>query len=125
MTMDRFDEDGSYPVTRFVSRGISIGRGGRVAGDVQTLASMSAGAACSANRKRSGHTQLFSCVSGEGWGRGASDSRIAIRSRRAVGWIPGECQEPGSEGGMMTIIVEGQHLDPSKFMPELLDGMDS
>jgi mannose-6-phosphate isomerase-like protein (cupin superfamily) len=54
--------------------------------------------------------QLFAVVEGEGWVRGASSDRVAIRAGQAVFWESGEDHEAGTDTGMVAIVVEGNML---------------
>lgn len=63
--------------------------------------------------------QLFLVVNGEGWVRGPSDARIPIRAGNAAYWEKDEWHESGSSNGMTVMIIEGDELKPSEFMPLL------
>lgn len=63
--------------------------------------------------------QLFLVVDGEGWVRVANEEKIAVQKGVAVYWTPGEEHESGSKTGMVAMIVEGDHLDPAKYLKEL------
>jgi quercetin dioxygenase-like cupin family protein len=61
--------------------------------------------------------QLFLVVQGEGWVRGESPGRIAIRAGQAAYWEKDEWHEAGTEIGMTAVIIEGTGSDPLKQMP--------
>ncbi|MGO8946091.1 MAG: cupin domain-containing protein [Ktedonobacterales bacterium] len=65
--------------------------------------------------------QLFLVVQGEGWVRGADLSEpVTIHAGQAAFWESGEWHGAGSDNGMMAIVVEGEGLDPSQLIPEVL-----
>ncbi|MFY0544586.1 cupin domain-containing protein [Brevibacillus sp. H7] len=63
--------------------------------------------------------QLFLVVQGEGWVRGEGEERVRIEAGQAVFWETGEGHESGTESGMTAIVIEGDQLDPSQYMPAL------
>ncbi|HEV8191235.1 MAG TPA: cupin domain-containing protein [Ktedonobacterales bacterium] len=62
--------------------------------------------------------QLFLVVEGEGWVRGEGPERRAIRAGQAAFWENGEWHESGSEQGMVAMVIEGEALDPGRFLRE-------
>jgi quercetin dioxygenase-like cupin family protein len=60
--------------------------------------------------------QLFLVVAGEGWVRGASPGKTAIKAGQAAYWQEGEWHAAGTETGMTAIIIEGANFDPAQFM---------
>lgn len=65
--------------------------------------------------------QLLLVVEGEGWVRVANGEKISVKKGVAVFWSPGEDHESGSDTGMVAFVVEGDHLDPVKYLKELED----
>ncbi len=63
--------------------------------------------------------QLFLVVQGAGWVRGHSPERLSISANQAAFWEKGEWHESGTDSGMTAIIIEGDDLDPARFMPAL------
>jgi quercetin dioxygenase-like cupin family protein len=63
--------------------------------------------------------QLFLVVQGEGWVRGEGPERRSITAGQAAFWEGGEWHEAGADTGMMAIVIEGEALDPTLFMPEV------
>jgi quercetin dioxygenase-like cupin family protein len=62
--------------------------------------------------------QLFLVVAGEGWVRGNAETRRPVHAFEAAFWRGGEWHESGSETGMTAVVIEGEGIDPSSFMPE-------
>ncbi len=60
--------------------------------------------------------QLFLVMSGEGWVRGPEPERTAITTGQAAFWDVGEEHESGSETGMVAFVIEGDTLDPDRFL---------
>jgi mannose-6-phosphate isomerase-like protein (cupin superfamily) len=54
--------------------------------------------------------QLFLFVQGEGWVRGETDEKLAVREGQAI------FSEQGTETGMTAVIIEGIHIDPAELM---------
>ncbi|HYK72641.1 MAG TPA: cupin domain-containing protein [Pseudoneobacillus sp.] len=63
--------------------------------------------------------QLFLVVEGEGWVRVSNGEKFPVHKGVAVYWTPGEEHESGSETGMVAFVVEGDHLNPLKYLKEL------
>lgn len=63
--------------------------------------------------------QLFLVVSGDGWVRGENDERVPISAGQAAFWIAGEGHESGTQSGMVALVIEGEGLEPERFMPLL------
>lgn len=61
-------------------------------------------------------SQLFLLVQGEGWIRGETEEKLAIREGRAIFWEQGEWHESGTETGMTAVIIEGINIDPAELM---------
>ena len=61
--------------------------------------------------------QLLLVVQGEGWVRGKSPDKTAIRAGQAAFWEKGEWHESGTETGMTAVIIEGSDVNPAKLMP--------
>lgn len=62
--------------------------------------------------------QLFLVVDGEGWVRGKDDTeRVSISAGQAAFWLAGEGHESGSDEGMVVMVIEGEGLEPERFMP--------
>lgn len=64
--------------------------------------------------------QLFLVVEGEGWVRGESSRRQAIKKGQAAYWEKDEWHESGTETGMTAVVIEieAQAFDPGGVMPE-------
>jgi quercetin dioxygenase-like cupin family protein len=61
--------------------------------------------------------QLFLLVQGEGWIRGETDEKLAVREGQAVFWEQGEWHESGTDTGMTAVIIESITMEPAKLMP--------
>jgi len=68
---------------------------------------------------RAAAPQLFLLVEGQGWVRGDSDEKHAIRGGQAVFWEKDEWHESGTETGLTAVIIEAVTIDPAKLMPPL------
>lgn len=60
--------------------------------------------------------QLLLIVEGEGWVRVLEGDKIAVQKGTAVFWSPGENHESGSTAKMTAIVVEGENLEPEKYL---------
>jgi hypothetical protein len=119
MRLFRFDPAVAHPITQYDSHGVSIGRGARYSGDVQIgFFHIQAGGVVGYHPASA--PQLFMVVTGEGWVRGEDEARMPIRPGQAAFWVAGEHHESGSDTGMAAVVIEGNGLDPSRYMPELL-----
>jgi quercetin dioxygenase-like cupin family protein len=63
--------------------------------------------------------QLFLLMEGEGWIRGGTEEKHAIRQGQAVFWEKDEWHESGTETGMTAVIIEGININPAELMPLL------
>ncbi|WP_134685472.1 cupin domain-containing protein [Brevibacillus migulae] len=72
---------------------------------------------------QAGMPQLFLVVQGEGWVTDESRSKVPIKAGQAAYWTAGEWHESGTDTGMMAIIIESDHMDPSRSMTELMQGI--
>jgi hypothetical protein len=62
--------------------------------------------------------QLFLVVAGAGWVRGEAEMRCPIAAFEAAFWQGGEWHEAGSETGMTVFVIEGEGVDPARYLPE-------
>lgn len=67
-------------------------------------------------------SQLFLLVQGEGWIRGETEEKLAVREGWAIFWEQGEWHESGTETGMTAVIIEGINIDPAELMLPLQEG---
>jgi quercetin dioxygenase-like cupin family protein len=63
--------------------------------------------------------QLFVVVDGSGWVTGDDGRKVPIRAGQAAFWEDGETHESGTDGGMRVIVVEGESIDPTRYMGEI------
>lgn len=63
--------------------------------------------------------QLFAVVAGNGWVSGEGGGRTPIKAGQAAFWADGESHECGTDGGMTVIVVEGEDVDPARYMGEI------
>ena len=63
--------------------------------------------------------QLLLLVQGDGWIRGETEEKLAVREGQAIFWEQGEWHESGSENGMTAVIIEGINIHPAEHMPLL------
>ena len=121
MRLFRFDPAVAHPITQHASRGVAIGRGVRLENSERVQVScfhFEAGGVVGFHQAAGG-AQLMMVVGGEGWVRGEEEERTPIRPGEAAFWEDGEGHESGSDSGMTAIVVEGNGLDPTVFMPEI------
>jgi mannose-6-phosphate isomerase-like protein (cupin superfamily) len=120
MKLYRFDQEVGYTIDKFDSVNAAFAR------IVRTQEAVSIGCIRLGAQSVLGYhpavvDQLFIVVDGAGWVRGQDDAkRVPIRAGQAAFWVAGEGHESGSEEGMVVMVVEGERLEPDKFMP-LLD----
>ena len=61
--------------------------------------------------------QLFLVVSGRGWVRTAEDDEYRrVIAGHAVYWQAGEKHETMTHNGLTAIVIEGENVDPDKYM---------
>lgn len=61
--------------------------------------------------------QMFLVVQGQGWVRDEVSSHIPTTTGQVAFWEKGEWHESGTDTGLMTIILEGDLLNPADYMP--------
>ncbi|MDZ5471504.1 cupin [Bacillus sp. 31A1R] len=61
--------------------------------------------------------QLFLVIEGEGWVSGPDHIKLPIKAGQAAFWVTGENHESGTENMMKAVVIEGDNLNPEKFMP--------
>lgn len=62
--------------------------------------------------------RLFLVVTGSGWVADASGRRRALGAGEAAFWRGGELHESGSEVGMGVVVLEGEGLEPERWMTD-------
>ena len=122
MKMYRFDPTVGHPITQFDSTFI-MARIIRLAGRDATDGDIHIGCMHIPADGRVGYhqatvPQLFLVVAGEGWVRGDAETRRPVHAFEAAFWHRGEWHESGSETGMTALVIEGEGVDPTLFMPE-------
>ena len=119
MRLFRCDETAGHPITEFGSSNVVISGVVRTDGPVQ-IGRMQLGPGGIVGYHQAVGPQLILVlvVAGEGWVRGAGPERHAIAAGQAAFWDDGEWHESGSEHGMIAIVIEGDELDPSRFLQE-------
>ena len=63
--------------------------------------------------------QLFMVVQGEGEVRGEEEQWVAIQAGQAAFWQAGEGHETTTENGLVAIVIEGEGLEPGRWMQSL------
>lgn len=61
--------------------------------------------------------QLLLVINGEGYVRGEKEEYASVQSGDAVFWEKDEWHETKTSTGLTAIVIEGEELDPSSFMP--------
>nr|WP_304217012.1 cupin [Fredinandcohnia onubensis] len=61
--------------------------------------------------------QLLLILNGEGYVRGDKEEYIKVQAGDAVFWEKDEWHETKTDKGLTAIVIEGEELDPSSFMP--------
>ena len=64
--------------------------------------------------------QLFLIVSGAGWVATEDGETVELKAGMAAFWEAGEWHESGSHNGLMAIVIEGDGIDPSQTMQEIV-----
>src|SRR5262245_57500514 len=60
-----------------------------------------------------GFCQLFLVVEGSGWAAGEDGQRVNLSAGQGVSFEMGEVHAKGSETGMIAIMVQATHIDPT------------
>jgi quercetin dioxygenase-like cupin family protein len=98
-------------ITRFDSRGATIGGVARASGTVRlSVLLLAADSVVGAHPAAS--PQLFLVVSGSGWARSGDEPRSTLAAGEAALWEVDEVHESGSEGGLTALIVEADAIEP-------------
>jgi len=98
-------------LTRFDSRGATIGGVARASGAVRvSLLQLAADAVVGAHPAAS--PQLFLVVAGSGWTRSGEEPRSPVAAGEAALWDVDELHESGSEHGLTAVIVEADAIEP-------------
>jgi quercetin dioxygenase-like cupin family protein len=113
----RCDETTGHAITQFGSTNVVISGIVRTEGPLQ-IGRMQLGPGGVVGYHQAMGPQLFLVVNGEGWVRGEGPERHAITAGQAAYWKDGEWHESGSEHGMVAVVIEGDTLDPGRFMRE-------
>jgi quercetin dioxygenase-like cupin family protein len=117
MRLYRCDETTGHPITQFGSMNVVISGILRTSGAVQ-IGRMQLEPGGLVGYHQAVGPQLFLVVAGEGWVRGEGPECHAIGPGKAAYWEAGEWHESGSEQGMVAVVIEGEALDPGRFMHE-------
>lgn len=62
--------------------------------------------------------QLLLIVAGEGAVRSDGKPKTTVKAGDAVFWEKGEGHETSTKSGLTAIVIEGEELNPSDFMPQ-------
>ena len=108
MKLVRFDA--ADPITRFDSRGATIGGIARCRGEVRlSLAVLGPGGAIGLHEAAS--PQLLLVVEGAGRVRGADGEPAEVQAGGGVLWEAGEQHETTTERGLRAVVVEADSLE--------------
>ncbi|WP_077595826.1 cupin domain-containing protein [Oceanobacillus kimchii] len=61
--------------------------------------------------------QLFLIMSGEGYVRSEKEEYLKVQTGDAVFWDKDEWHETKTNDGLTAIVIEGEKLSPSSYMP--------
>lgn len=114
----RFDQEAGRKIDRFDSVHATISRILQTPGPVH-IGCIHLGAGGVVGYHPAVVPQLFLVVSGEGWVCGEEGERVLISAGQAAFWTAGEGHESGTETGMAALIIEGEGLEPERYMPQL------
>jgi quercetin dioxygenase-like cupin family protein len=115
MVIFRFDPNVGQEITQHGSVGVTLSRILHVTREAYIRCfHLSAGGVVGYHQALT--PQLFLVVNGTGWVRDESNTRFIIQVGQAAFCAKGEWHESGTADGMMAIVVEGENLDPQKFM---------
>ena len=117
MRFFRCDETTGHPITQFGSINVVISGVVQTSGAVQ-IGRMQLGPGDVVGYHQATKPQLFFVVEGAGWVRSEGPERFPIAAGQAAYWETDEWHESGSEHGMVAIVIEGDALDPGRFMRE-------
>jgi hypothetical protein len=107
-----FTSDRADPISLFesvASSAVAIGHGG---GEVHVYA-VHFDKDSSIGTHPTGFCQLFLVVQGAGWAAGAEGHRVNLRVGQGVFFERGEMHSKGSEAGMIALMVQATHIDPT------------
>jgi hypothetical protein len=122
MRIYRFDAEAGRRISHFDSDFVMT-RIAHITGDRKGIADffigcMHIGAGGIVGYHQAATPQLFLVVAGIGWVRGEEETRRPIAPFEAAFWQHGEWHEAGSEAGMTVFVIEGERVDPARFLPE-------
>lgn len=66
-------------------------------------------------------SQLLLILEGEGIVKGDHNKTVHVKKGDAVFWEKGEWHETVSESGLIAIVIEGEQLEASLYMPKAED----
>ena len=118
MKLFRFDPDVGHNIERFGSRQATLSPLGQVEGKI-TVACFYLRAGGVIGYHPAAMSQLFMVVQGEGKVRGAEAQWVAIQAGQAAFWQAGEGHETTTERGLTAIVIEGEGLEPGRWMESL------
>jgi hypothetical protein len=112
MRVVEFASDRAEPISLFesvASSAVAIGHG---SGEVHVYA-VHFGENSSIGTHPTGFSQLFLVVHGAGWAAGADGHRVNLRVGQGAYFERGEMHSKGSDAGMIALIVQATHIDPT------------
>lgn len=113
----RFDESAARPIDAYGSQGLLLARIVRSTGPVQ-IGCMHLRADGAVGYHQATVPQLFLVVHGSGWVQGEGKEPVGIEAGQAAFWAAGEFHGAGTPEGMVALVIEGETIDASIFMPE-------
>lgn len=112
MRVIEFTPDRSEPITQFESIASSAVAVGHGSGEIHVYA-VHFGANSRIGTHPTGFCQLFLVMQGSGWAAGADGTRVSLQAGQGVFFERGELHSKGSEAGMIALMVQGGHIDPT------------
>lgn len=119
MQLFRFDPDVGRNIEVYGSRQATLSPIGQLDGKITVVCFyLQAGGVIGYHR--AAMSQLFLVVQGEGQVRGAEEQSVTIQAGQAAFWQAGEGHETTTENGLVAIVMEGEGLEPGRWVQSLV-----
>lgn len=118
MKLYRFDIGTTHPVTMYGSERAAITRIVQVEEQTSAVCIYLGSGGLLAGHEAV-KNQLYLVIAGRGWVRTKKGEPIALQMGQAAYWEAGEWHESGTHHGMVAMVLEGDDVNPEKYMMEL------
>ena len=118
MQLFRFDPGVGRNIEAYGSRQATLSPIGQIDGKITVVCFYLEAGGIIGNHPAAG-PQLFMVVQGQGEVRGEEAQWMAIKAGQAAFWQAGERHETMTENGLVAVVIEGEGLEPGRWMESL------